>query len=179
MRNVMKTSDTQTGATLAAIVVACAGLLQGCAKRDTTARFTPSTADAEAALNTALSAWKSGVLPGLVPETSPVVHVTDSYRSDSESLVDFEILGEVPGVAARCFAVDLQFDPPREEKVRYVVVGIDPLWVFRLEDYELLAHWEHKMDDDEPRAKAGTQGEPGGTRAVDPTPAARNGSSGP
>ena len=30
--------------------------------------------------------------------------------------------------------------------VRFVVFGIDPLWVFRQEDYEMFAHWEHLMD---------------------------------
>jgi hypothetical protein len=27
-----------------------------------------------------------------------------------------------------------------------VVIGIDPLWVFRHEDYDLLLHWEHPME---------------------------------
>ena len=26
-----------------------------------------------------------------------------------------------------------------------MIVGIDPLWIFRHEDYDLLLHWEHQM----------------------------------
>jgi hypothetical protein len=29
--------------------------------------------------------------------------------------------------------------------VRYNVLGRDPIWVFRLEDYEMISHWEHPM----------------------------------
>jgi hypothetical protein len=87
-----------------------------------------------------------------VPDTSdPLIHVTDEHRRPQEKLIAYEILGEVPGDTPRCFAVDLQYDPPRREKARFVVVGIDPLWVFRLEDYQLLAHWEHKMPPLEPK----------------------------
>jgi hypothetical protein len=30
-------------------------------------------------------------------------------------------------------------------KVRYIVLGIDPLFVFRQEDFDLLMHWDHHM----------------------------------
>jgi hypothetical protein len=36
-------------------------------------------------------------------------------------------------------------DPATELKARYVVVGIDPVWVFRQEDYDMLSHWDHPM----------------------------------
>jgi hypothetical protein len=66
-------------------------------------------------------------------------------------LEDFEILGEVPGATARCFAVRLKLrEPVGDEKVRYAVFGIDPLWVFRQEDLEMLSHWEHPMPPEEP-----------------------------
>jgi hypothetical protein len=68
-------------------------------------------------------------------------------------LDDFEILGEVPGPTGRCFAVRLKLrEPVAEEKVRYAVFGIDPLWVFRQEDLEMLGHWEHPMPPEEPAA---------------------------
>jgi hypothetical protein len=98
-------------------------------------------------------AWRKGSPPGLIPDTSPAVHITDTYRKEGEQLVDYRILGEVPSERKRCYAVELRFAPERAERARFLVVGIDPLWVFRLEDAELLAHWEHKMDEptvDEP-----------------------------
>jgi hypothetical protein len=76
-----------------------------------------------------------------------VVHVTDSTRVKQRPLLAWEILGRVPGNAPGCYAVRLQLDQPREERrERYVVIGIDPLWVFRHEDYDLLMHWEHPME---------------------------------
>jgi hypothetical protein len=129
------------------LTLCCVSISVGCGSGDPAARYVPAAGDAEAALSTALEAWKAGTPTGPVPNTSPVIHVTDSFRRRDERLDGFRILGEVPGDTPRCYAVELQFDPPRQEKVRYVIVGIDPLWVFRMEDYQLLAHWEHRMDD--------------------------------
>jgi len=139
------------------IIVACAGLLSGVPGCDAPAppatssgsdnRFKPSPVQAEAALVAVFDAWKAGHPPGMVPDrSSPSVHVTDTFRKPDEQLVDYQILGEVPGDGPRCYAVDLRFEPERVERVRFSVSGIDPLWVFRLEDAQHLAHWEHNMD---------------------------------
>jgi hypothetical protein len=62
--------------------------------------------------------------------------------------VRYTILGEAPGDAPRCFAVRLHLEEPQEEqRVRFVLIGLDPLWVFRHEDYEMLAHWECGVED--------------------------------
>jgi hypothetical protein len=111
-----------------------------------TDRFVPSTTQAEGALRSVFDAWKAGQPPGMVPDTSPAVHVTDTFRKPEERLVDYHILGEVPTDKPRCYAVDLRFEPERIERTRFTVVGIDPLWVFRGEDVELLSHWEHNME---------------------------------
>ena len=43
------------------------------------------------------------------------------------------------------FVVKLSLDKPREEQtVRFIVLGQDPLWVFREEDYEMTAHWDRQ-----------------------------------
>jgi hypothetical protein len=80
------------------------------------------------------------------------VFVVDTYRREGQTLERFEILGEVTGLTQRTHLIKLRFaNPAAEEKVRYSVIGIDPLWVYRHEDLELLTHWEHKMP--EPSAK--------------------------
>lgn len=131
-------------------VLAGGSCLSGCSQGDTSAKYTPSPADAESAVETVLDAWKAGIPAGPVPDTSPLINLTDSYRKNGETLKEYEILGEVPGDLLRCYAVNLSFDPPREEQAKFVVVGIDPLWVFRLEDYQLLTHWDHNMLADPP-----------------------------
>jgi hypothetical protein len=130
---------------------------EGCGSSDGTARYIPAEQTARDAIVAGLNAWKGGAAAGEVAGTKPLVFVTDSYRDHSERLVDYEILGQVPGDVPRCFAVELRFDPPRKEKTRYVVVGIDPLWVFRMEDYHLLAQWDHHMDDEATPSKPPTQ----------------------
>lgn len=123
-------------------------LLSGC--DEPTAKFVPSEVNSRAALNAAMTAWKNGSPPGPVPDTSPAVHLTDSHRKQGQILEEFEILGEVPGNAPRCFAVRLKLaNPAADERARFVVFGIDPLWVFRHEDYDLLMHWEHPMEEKE------------------------------
>lgn len=121
----------------------------GCGRTPTNADYIPSVEKSRDALKTVLEAWKAGQPTGPVRGTSPVIHVTDSSRRDDQVLESYEILGSVPGNAARCMAVRLKLSGSSEEKrERYVVVGIDPVWVFRHEDYDLLLHWEHPMSPD-------------------------------
>lgn len=126
--------------------------LAGCGQVDRSAEFIPSPSTAESALRAAMEAWKNGEPSGAVPATKPVVHVVDSSRNGGQNLVSYEILGEIPGNAHRCFAVKVQLsDPDREERLRFIVFGIDPLWIFRQEDYDLLSHWDHPMPKTKPR----------------------------
>ena len=135
-----------------------AALLAGCG--DPAARYVPPVAKAEAALKASLEDWKQGVPPGPVSHTKPPVFVVDSQRRELPVLSDYQILGEVPGNAPRCLAVRLRWtSPEKEERARYVVVGIDPLWVFRQEDYDLLSHWEHPMEEPVGKKSEGQQSE--------------------
>jgi hypothetical protein len=104
-----------------------------------------------------MEAWKKGEPAGLVAGTKqPAIHVIDSHRTPGQNLSQYEILGEVPGNAPRCFAVKAYLSAPeKEERLRYIVVGIDPLWVFRQEDYDLLSHWSHPMGEKPKNGAAG------------------------
>src|SRR5262245_12965177 len=131
--------------------VLCYGVIvaaAGCGG-DPRARYIPAEPAARQALEVALAAWQDGQPPGPVAGTTPLVRVVDGHRRPGQKLQDFEILGPAPGDGPRVYAVRLTLDGPREEqKVRFVVLGIDPLWVVRYEDYEMIAHWEHPMDED-------------------------------
>ena len=49
-------------------------------------------------------------------------------------------------VEGRKFAVKLDLSNPKESiKTEYIVVGIEPLSVFREEDYEMVMRWDHYM----------------------------------
>jgi hypothetical protein len=121
-------------------------LASGC-RRSRDQRFIPSEEAAQGTLEVALTAWQHGkVPPSLVQESSPAIHLVDTHHQPSQKLTAFTILGPTTGDAHRCFAVRLTLDHPREEvKARYVVLGLDPLWVLRYEDYEMVSHWDHAM----------------------------------
>lgn len=109
-------------------------------------RYVPEPQKAVSTIQTALEAWQHGDPVGEIRGTKPLVYLVDSFRREGQALERFEILGEVAGLTQRTYLVKLSFaNPAAEEKVRFAVLGIDPLWVYRHEDLELLAHWEHKM----------------------------------
>jgi len=126
-------------------------VMMGCGEVDRNRRFIPSPTVAESAVKSGMEAWMKGEQVGAVAGTKPVIHVIDSYRKPGQTLTQYEILGEVPANAPRCFAVKVKLaGPEKEERLRYIVVGIDPLWVFRQEDYDLLSHWDHPMEQSKP-----------------------------
>jgi hypothetical protein len=142
-----------------AIVVAAAVLCCGCSSSVETAgiptrRFIPSPEVAQAALEAVLDDWRAGRPRELIKRLEVQVCPIDNQRKTGQELDNFEILGEVPYEGVRCFVVRLSLThPAAEQKVRYVILGIDPLYVYRQEDFELLNHWDHVM----PAAEAGTQ----------------------
>lgn len=115
--------------------------------------FIPSASLSQAAVAAALDTWRSGgdkVPPIGIDENEVRVEWVDNVRAPGRKLAGYTILGETPATNARAFVVQLRLaDPPEELKCRYLVVGIDPLWVFRQEDYDMLAHWDHVMPTEE------------------------------
>lgn len=128
-----------------AVVVGCGG--PGQRNSD----FVPTEDAARSALEAYLRAWTQGDTNPTIAGTHPTVAVSDTLRTGGRTLVRYEILGAVPADAPRCFAVRLTLDRPAADlRERYVVVGLDPIWVWRYEDYVMITHWEHRM----PTAKA-------------------------
>ncbi len=123
------------------MLIACVG---GCGRKNED--FVPTPEVALEALTQVLDAWKAGLPAGEIAGTKPLIFGTDTSRKAEQRLVNYEILGESPGDAGRTYVVKVKLTNPSEElKLQYIVVGIDPLWVFRQEDYQLLMHWDHYM----------------------------------
>ncbi|HVX11116.1 MAG TPA: hypothetical protein VHC22_08050 [Pirellulales bacterium] len=115
-------------------------------------RYVPDAARAQEALDLVLGAWKNGEPAGELKLNSPdvTIQVADATRRPGQRLVDYELLGEISGEGPRTFAVRLKLDNPKAEReVRYYLVGIDPLWVFRQEDYDALIHWDACAPDEQ------------------------------
>ncbi|MFM2093218.1 MAG: hypothetical protein RIS70_342 [Planctomycetota bacterium] len=120
--------------------------LNGCSSRKV-ADYVPSESAAREALVKALDEWKQGKPAGTI-EGKPAIQVGDSLRTPGQILESYEILGELPEDGGRRFTVQVKLSNPAvEEKLYYIVLGIDPLWVMRREDYNMIGHWEHKMSE--------------------------------
>jgi hypothetical protein len=127
----------------------------GCGGSPRNEDYVPSEDSARAALEVYLAAWQRGDRSQTLPDTTPQVMVADELRGKGRSLHGYEILGPVPADAPRCFAVRLTLGNPAEEiRDRYVVVGKDPIWVWRYDDYLMVIHWEHAMPADKKSASA-------------------------
>jgi hypothetical protein len=125
----MNPSRSQVGLLLVAI------FLSGCSS-DRTTDYIPESKDARAALETALSAWQSGAAYEPITSSSPVLNVFDSRWQAGQKLEKFEILEELPETERPEFKVRMQLAGKPEETLTYIIVGIDPLQIFRDADYK-------------------------------------------
>jgi len=126
------------------LAAGCAVIAAGCGETPSTARFVPTPEAAWQALDVALRSWREGRPAGKVERrTNPAVMLVDTCRLPGQTLESFTILGETPGEGPRCFAVRVRLENPADEqRLRFVVFGVDPLWVYRYEDYEMMIRWQ-------------------------------------
>jgi hypothetical protein len=131
----------------------CATLLAtiaGCERRGgeaATPSFVPSWAEARQAVEASLSAWRDAPSPAPLSFDIPAVQFVDKQRKLDQRLVSFQILAQTDIENARQFTIRLNLEGEESPLlVKYNVVGRDPVWVFRLDDYEMMAHWQHDMN---------------------------------
>jgi hypothetical protein len=102
-------------------------------------RYIPSEDKAKQALEAALSAWQEGKKPGVIDGAPMALEAVDSQWQRGQQLRSYEILNEEPNEnGPRVFAVKLVMARPanKEVTVRYFIVGKEPLWVYREDDYK-------------------------------------------
>ena len=126
---------------------ACTPLLVGCHQdpKGGFERYIPPVEVARGNLARAMDGWLKGLSPGESGGTRPEVHVVDQTRRADQKLARYDILGEVPAENARAFDVRVTYDGVDEPEVlRFVAIGVDPMWIFRREDYEGI--WQHNEE---------------------------------
>jgi len=126
----------------------------------------PAVEAARPALEAALDAWKGGKPPGTI-DGATRVHAVDTDWQRGQTLEGYEILADEPGAGSRTFTVRLTLGgPTRQQEVRYVVLGTEPVNVMREEDFRRNAD----MEDAPPAARCPSsagQTTPGGRSAGD------------
>ena len=109
-------------------------LALGCGESDR--KYIPSQSTARGALEAALKAWKSGAAHGTVKSFQVPVDTFDARWQAGKALERFDILREEPSEGPKTFVVKMKLaDDKEEQEVTYLVLGKDPLLVFRKEDY--------------------------------------------
>ncbi len=122
--------------------VGCGLLLLACTgcrdQKESYDKYVPTDEVARKSLEAALSAWQKGSAPGRIETGPPAVQVVDSRWRAGPKLARYQILSMEPGVdGSRWFSVRLTLtNQSAEQTVRYAVVGRDPIWVYREEDYK-------------------------------------------
>lgn len=125
-----------------------AALSAGCREEPKTpvAQYVPTSESARAGLVQVMDDWLEGISPEDSGARHPKVHIVDQTRRPDQRLVRYEIMGEMPADNARAFAVRVHYDGADEsEVVRFLAVGVEPLWIFREEDYETI--WMHEDEE--------------------------------
>jgi len=109
------------------------GLTAGCGNSED--RYVPETDKARESLTAALDAWKNGAAGEEVKAGETAVKLIDARRQAGRVLESYEILDEVQGQQHRTFTVRLKLAGAEPGQTVYIVIGIDPLFVYRTEDY--------------------------------------------
>jgi hypothetical protein len=114
--------------------------------------YTPDSGFARKALESALSAWQNGSKPEQLAAATPSVNALDFQWQGGQALESFEVSKEEAGEGAtKRFAVSLKLKPKSASDkkaaspvdVHYIVVGRDPVWVYRDEDYTRLLNMDN------------------------------------
>ncbi len=114
--------------------------LAGCSKRGYE-RYIPTNTDARQALEAGLNAWKNGDPAGSRTMGKTKLDFIDAKWQAGQKLAGFEILEEEAGDGSgpRWFKVRLQMKPSGQVSTRYAVLGNDPLYVYREEDFKKIS----------------------------------------
>lgn len=99
-------------------------------------RYLPAKTTAREAVTKALEAWKAGAAYGPISDSKPKINVFEARWRDGKKLESFEIVEDIPKVEPPQFKVRIQVAGEPEQVDTYLVIGIEPLNVFRDVDYK-------------------------------------------
>jgi hypothetical protein len=118
-------------------LVAAAVAAAGCGEEARLQQFKPDAEAARKALETALSEWKGGRKePGRIEGVTPPLQVVDTVWGSGKKLASFEIGEAADFEVSKKFKAKLTLEGAAgPEEVTYLIVGKDPLWIFREQDY--------------------------------------------
>lgn len=109
--------------------------MHGCGSGESVDRYIPEAEKARTSLETALNAWKSGAPVKTIEADGYKIDVFDARWRDGAKLESFEIVSEEVGAERPTYVVKTRIKAKDAEN-KYLVIGIDPILVFRDVDYK-------------------------------------------
>lgn len=100
------------------------------------AQYIPTEATARESLNVVLKAWQDGQAHGTVTSYRVPIDTFDARWQAAKKLEKFEIVREETVDDKKSFIVKMKLADEAEQEVTYLVIGNDPLMVFRKQDYD-------------------------------------------
>jgi hypothetical protein len=96
----------------------------------------PSTVEARQALQMSLDAWKAGKPAASLVGEKPSIEIVDYEWKAGKVLSDYTLGQEAPGQGVQTFSASLTIKgEPGPKEVKYMILGLDPMRIFRDEDY--------------------------------------------
>lgn len=83
-----------------------------------------------------LQTWQSGTAYGPIKDSKPAINVFEGRWQAGKKLESYEILEEVKNADQPEFKVRLKLQGEPVETATYLVIGIDPINVFRDVEYK-------------------------------------------
>jgi hypothetical protein len=123
--------------------------LWSCAPRAASTPHATDPAVARQAVETALKSWQQSPDLPASSRPAPSIIFVDQQRRPGQRLVAYEVLASSLTPSGRRFVARLTLDNSSESVLAaYYVFGVDPVWVYRSEDFDMIMHWEHPMPED-------------------------------
>ena len=123
--------------TLLVLLAAVAILPAGCGG-PSAEHYVPDAADARRGLEAALTSWKNGERLKTITALGTPVNVVDARWRAGKKLQSFEIVSEAPGNPHPVFTVKMRLaGQDNDEETKYIVTGLNPILVFREQDYNV------------------------------------------
>ena len=96
----------------------------------------PSTVASRQALQASLDAWKAGKAASSLSAEKPSIEVVDFEWKAGKVLTEYALGEDSPGQGTQTFSATLTLKGELATKsVRYMVLGLDPIRIYRDEDF--------------------------------------------
>lgn len=106
--------------------------------------YTPPGETARQAVTATLDSWKAGGMPGKIEPAPAPTQAVDSTWQNGQKLESYSIVDEQPEEPAKRFTVKLKLKGAKAEtEAAYMVLGRDPVWVYRQEDYDRMINMDN------------------------------------